>query len=84
MLTEYVEAALSIAKYEIIKDEEPYYGEISGLKGIWATGKILEECRKNLKEVIEGWILVRLRRGLPIPSIGGHQIKEPTELKVGG
>ena len=84
MFTEYIEAALSIAKYEIIKDEEPYYGEISGVKGIWATGKTLEECRKNLKEVIEGWILVRLRRGLPIPSIGGRQIKEPTELKVGG
>jgi len=84
MITEYIEAALSIAKYEIIKDETPYYGEVSGLDGVWATGKTLEECRKNLKEVIEGWILIRLRRGLSIPPIGEYQIEEPTELKVGG
>ncbi|MGB3459859.1 MAG: type II toxin-antitoxin system HicB family antitoxin [Halobacteriota archaeon] len=72
MLTEYIEAALSKAKYEIIEDEEPYYGEVPELEGVWATGKTLEECRKNLVEVIDGWILVRLRKGLPIPPIGGY------------
>ena len=72
MLTEYIEAALSKAKYEMIEDEEPYYGEVPELEGVWATGKTLEECRKNLVEVIDGWILVRLRKGLPIPPIGGY------------
>jgi predicted RNase H-like HicB family nuclease len=72
MLTEYIEAALSKAKYEIIEDEEPYYGEVPELEGVWATGKTLEECRKNLVEVIDGWILVRLRKGLPIPPIGAY------------
>jgi len=56
---------LSKAKYEIIEDEEPYYGEVPDLEGVWATGKTLEECRKNLAEVIDGWIVVRLRKGLP-------------------
>ena len=70
MITEYIEAALSKAKYELIEDEEPFYGEVPELEGVWATGKTLEECRKNLVEVIDGWILVRLRRGLPIPPIG--------------
>ena len=70
MLTEYIEAALSKAKYELIEDEEPFYGEVPELEGVWATGKTLEECRKNLVEVIDGWIIVRLRRGLPIPPIG--------------
>ena len=68
MIVEYIEAALGKAKYDIIRDEEPYYGEVPGLKGIWATGKTLEECRKNLSEVIEGWIIVRIKKGLPIPS----------------
>ncbi|MEI9478027.1 MAG: type II toxin-antitoxin system HicB family antitoxin [Deltaproteobacteria bacterium] len=68
MIVEYIEAALGRAKYEIIRDEEPYYCEVPGLKGIWATGRTLEECRKNLPEVIEGWIIVRIRKGLPIPS----------------
>jgi predicted RNase H-like HicB family nuclease len=67
MITEYIEAALSQAKYEIINDEEPYYGEVPSLIGVWATGKTLEECRQNLVEVIDGWIVVRLKKGLSIP-----------------
>jgi predicted RNase H-like HicB family nuclease len=66
MITEYLEAAMSKAKYEIINDEEPYYGEVPELEGVWATGKTLEECRKNLAEVIDGWIVVRLKKGLSI------------------
>ena len=81
MLTEYVEEALKRAKYEIIDDEEPYYGEIRELKGVWATGATLEECRNSLKEVIEGWILVSLKKGLPIPNLGDFEIKEiPEEI----
>jgi len=59
MIVQYIEAALSHARYEIIDDEEPYYGEVPDLAGVWATGKTLEECRKNLAEVIDGWIVVR-------------------------
>lgn len=80
MLTEYIEEALRRATYEIIDDEDPYYGEITELKGVWATGKTLEQCRENLKDVIEGWILVSLKRGLPIPKLGKCEIKE-IELK---
>ena len=79
MLTEYVEEALRRARYELIDDEEPYYGEVPELKGVWASGKTLEECRENLKDVIEGWILVSLRKDLPVPSLGAREIKE---LKV--
>jgi predicted RNase H-like HicB family nuclease len=79
MLTEYIEEALRRARYELIDDEDPYYGEVPELKGVWASGKILEECRENLKDVIEGWILVSLRKDLPVPSLGTREIKE---LKV--
>jgi len=68
MICQYLEAALERAHYEIIDDEEPYYGEVSELPGVWASGTSLEECRKNLAEVIEGWVLLRLARGLDIPS----------------
>jgi predicted RNase H-like HicB family nuclease len=84
MITEYIAAALAKAYYEIIEDEEPYYGEIPELPGVWASGKTLEECRHNLKEVIEGWIIVRLKKGLSIPPIDGHQIAELEELQIGG
>ena len=82
MITEYIEAAMSKARYEIIEDEEPYYGEVPELVGVWATGKTLEECRKNLAEVIDGWIIVRLRKSLPLPSIGAYKIEELSKVEV--
>ncbi len=33
MLTEYIDESLRRANYEIIDDEEPFYGEIKELKG---------------------------------------------------
>jgi predicted RNase H-like HicB family nuclease len=84
MIVEYIEAALARANYEIIRDEEPYYGEVPDLKGVWATGKTLEERRKKLAEVIEGWIIIRLKKGLPIPPLGKYRIKEPRELSISG
>ena len=83
MLIEYVEEALRRACYELIDDKEPYYGEVPELKGVWATGKTLEECRENLKDVIEGWILVSLRRYLPVPRLGGREIRELQQVAVG-
>ena len=81
MLTEYIEEALSRARYEIIEDEEPYYGEVEDLKGVWATGKTLEECRNNLKEVIEGWILLSIKKGLSIPALGKKEIREIQDMQ---
>jgi predicted RNase H-like HicB family nuclease len=79
MIIEYVEEALRRARYEIINDEQPYYGEIDELRGVWATGKTLEECRDNLKEVIEGWIMVSIKKGITIPKLGEFEIKEIQE-----
>jgi predicted RNase H-like HicB family nuclease len=82
MITEYIQAALTKARYELIEDEEPYYGEVPELAGVWATGKTLEECRRNLAEVIDGWLVVRLRKGLPIPPLGAYSIEELSKLEV--
>ena len=80
MILEYIERALAHARYELIEDEEHYYGEIPELKGVYATGKTLEDCRANLKEVIDGWIIIRLRRGLSIPPIDNCTIEEVVRL----
>jgi len=84
MIREYIEAALAKATYEIIEDEEPYYGAVPELPGIWATGKTLEECRHNLAEVIDGWLVVKLRRGLSVPPIGEHTVQELERIEVSG
>ncbi|MDI3485172.1 MAG: hypothetical protein PWQ51_512 [Methanolobus sp.] len=67
MLIEYIHKALEKAQYEILGEDEPYYGEVPELEGVWATGNTLEECRKNLEEVIDEWIIFRLRKGLSFP-----------------
>lgn len=59
MLIEYIQTALEKARYEIIEDEETTYGEVLELEGVWATGNTLEECRRNLEEVIDEWIVFR-------------------------
>jgi predicted RNase H-like HicB family nuclease len=80
MLLEYIQTALEGAKYEIIEDEEPYYGEVPSLVGVWATGKTLEECRRNLAEAVEDWVLFSVAKGLPIPVLGEVAIRLPVEV----
>jgi predicted RNase H-like HicB family nuclease len=75
MLLRYIQSAMDRAHYELIDDEEPYYGEVPGLKGVWASGKTLEECRKDLADAIEDWLLFSIAKGLPIPSIGDASIR---------
>ena len=84
MLVEYIEEALKKARYELIDNPEPYYGEIRKLRGVWATGKTLEECRRNLAEVVEGWLIVRLRKGLSIPPLGRIRVEPATLMRSHG
>ena len=77
MIRNYIDAALRQAHYEIIDDEEPYYGSVPALQGVWASGRTLEECRDRLADVIEGWVLIRLSRGLTIPPIGDAEVTAP-------
>ena len=69
MNQDYIEAAMRHATYEVIDDPEPYYGQIVELPGVWATGTSEQECRERLAEVVEGWVAVRLRRGMEVPDV---------------
>jgi len=82
MLTEYIEETLKRAKYEIIDDEEPYYGEVPELKGVWVNGKTLEECREKFKEVIEGWLILNKKKGLSIPELNGITVEDVKMVRM--
>ncbi|MEK7170664.1 MAG: type II toxin-antitoxin system HicB family antitoxin [Patescibacteria group bacterium] len=69
MLQDYISTYLKKAKYERIESGKQFYAEIKALRGVWATGKTKEECRKNLASTLEGWIIFRLRRNLPMTSV---------------
>jgi predicted RNase H-like HicB family nuclease len=68
MFSEYIQAALMRAEYDTLEDGS-YVATVPGL-----FGNALEECRKDLIEVIEEWIVARLQWGFLIPPIGGHAI----------
>ena len=69
MLQEYIANHLKKARYEQIEKKKRFYAEIKELRGVWAVGKNLEECRANLVSTLEGWIIFRLRRNLPVPNL---------------
>ncbi|MGH3146855.1 MAG: type II toxin-antitoxin system HicB family antitoxin [Rubrobacter sp.] len=75
MLTEYIRAAMRRARYEILEDDGTYYGEIPGFDGVWANSGNLEDCREELEEVLEGWIVLSLRRNLPLPTVDGLSLE---------
>ncbi|MBI4531233.1 MAG: type II toxin-antitoxin system HicB family antitoxin [Candidatus Latescibacteria bacterium] len=80
MLLQYIQTALEYAQYEIIEDEEPFYGEVPSLPGVWATGKTLEACRRNLAAAIEDWLLLSIAKGFPIPALGRVAIHLPEKV----
>jgi len=73
MFSEYIQAALKLAEYDTLEDGT-YVATVVGLQGVIAIGDTIEECRKDLIEVIEGWITIRLQRGFAIPSLEGYAI----------
>ena len=70
MLTSYIRAAMRRAKYEILSDGM-FYGEIPGFQGVYANSETLDECREELQEVLEGWIVLGLRLGHTLPVADG-------------
>ena len=70
MLTAYIHAAMKHARYEILEDRT-YYGEIPGFQGVFANADTLEECREQLQDVLEGWIILGLKLGHALPTVDG-------------
>lgn len=71
MLTAYIAKVLGQATFEGPEDGK-WYGEIPVCPGVWATGESEEACRRELQEVLEGWLILKLRDNDPdIPVIDG-------------
>lgn len=69
ILAEYVELAMQDADFVIFVEDGTYFGEIYGFQGVWANADTLEECRRELKEVLEGWIILGIELGHEIPVL---------------
>lgn len=75
MLKDYIRAAMGKARYEILPDDGTFYGEIPGFDGVYANADTLEDCRDELEEVLEGWILLRVSLHMPLPSVDSIKLK---------
>ena len=71
MLTEYLNAAMARAHYELLGGGEGFYGEIPGFQGVLAQADTLEACRRELASTLEDWLLFRISRQLPVPMVEG-------------
>ncbi len=80
MIIEYCQKAIEKAEYKKLEDGT-WFGEIPGFKGVWANGKTVEECRRELLTVLEEWIILKLRDGDSIPEVDGFRV-QITELAV--
>ena len=80
MIRTYIQTAMKRAHYELIdQPKTPYYGDIPGLPGVLATGATLEECRENLEDALDAWLVLGLQLGHSIPEIDGVR---PERLKA--
>lgn len=80
MLTKYLEGAMRHAHYEILADDGTYYGEIPECRGVYANTATLEECRSELAQVLEDWLLFRIYKNLPLPKIDGIKLTVKKEI----
>ncbi len=69
MLLEYIEAAMRTATYEKLADGT-YSGKIKRCSGTIAFAETLYECQKELRSVLEDWLIVKLRHGDALPVVG--------------
>lgn len=75
MLIDYINKALSKAEYDKLEDGT-FFGKIPECPGVIAFGKTLFECQNELRSVLEGWLIVKIRHGDLLPVIDGFNINK--------
>ena len=75
MLIEYITKAMSKAVYEKLA-AGTYSGKIPQTPGVIAFGETLYQCQEELKSVLEGWLIVKIRHGDRLPVIGGINLNK--------
>ena len=68
MLNEYMNKAMQHAQYEQI-DDGTIFASIPTFEGLWANAPTQKECEKELREVLEGWILLGIAHHDDLPVV---------------
>ena len=73
MLSEYIQKALGKARYKILEDGT-WFAEIPNFDGVWANALTVEESRRELVEVLEEWLVLKIRDRDSIPEIETYPV----------
>jgi predicted RNase H-like HicB family nuclease len=76
VFTEYVEKAMQHAEYEQMEDGN-WWGQVAELQFTWAIAPTLEECRQELRDEVEDWLVFAIARHSAIPTLDGVTIAVP-------
>lgn len=74
MFTDYIDAAMRYAQCQQFAEDQTYYCEVAACPGVWSNADTLEDALSELRDVLEGWILLGLERNEPIPAIDGIHV----------
>jgi predicted RNase H-like HicB family nuclease len=69
MLSRYIHEAMKRARYKTLPDGT-HFGQIPGIAGVWANERTLHQCREVLQEVLEEWLILKIRDHDTIPRLG--------------
>jgi len=58
MLLEYIQKVIEKAEYKKL-DDGSWFAEIPNFEGVWSNRKTVEECRRELTEVLEEWLFFK-------------------------
>ncbi len=75
VLTEYLNAALRHIRMERLADDGQMYAEIPVCPGVWASAQDEEGVRREIQEVLEEWLILKIRDREPIPEIDGRSLR---------
>lgn len=74
MFTQYVIEVMAKAKIEKIHGTLPYFVSIPSFKGVWAQGRTKKEALAELQEVLEEWLLIKVRKQQFVPSVRKYDL----------
>lgn len=60
MTSSEIRKKLQSAKYKVL-DDKSIFGEIPGLKGVWASAKNMKDCKRELGEVLTDWANLQIQ-----------------------
>ncbi len=78
LFSQYFAAAMLLAEYVEMEENEGWFGSIPACPGLWASAPTKAECEVELRSNLEEWVLFGLTHSIEIPPVGGVNLNLST------